>query len=51
KLAEEKIEKTAEGEEDEESYASEFADSMLNDDVDDSGTKIEPGSQGKFKGC
>ncbi|GJX77153.1 hypothetical protein Tco_0323964 [Tanacetum coccineum] len=32
------------GEEDEESYASMFADSMLNDDVDDSGTKIEPGS-------
>ncbi|GJY16239.1 hypothetical protein Tco_0386661 [Tanacetum coccineum] len=32
-----------EGEEDEELYASEFADSMLNDD-DDSGTRIEPGS-------
>ncbi|GJY62983.1 hypothetical protein Tco_0464443 [Tanacetum coccineum] len=33
-----------EGEEDEESYASEFADSMFNDD-DDSGTRIEPGSR------
>ncbi|GJR93646.1 hypothetical protein Tco_0265820 [Tanacetum coccineum] len=33
-----------EGEEDDESYASEFADSMLNDDVDDSGTRIEPKS-------
>nr|GEU29532.1 hypothetical protein [Tanacetum cinerariifolium] len=32
------------GEEDEESYASTFVDSMLNDDVDDSGTRIEPGS-------
>ncbi|GKF87420.1 hypothetical protein Tco_0258297, partial [Tanacetum coccineum] len=30
--------------EDDESYASEFADSMLNDDVDDSGTRIEPRS-------
>nr|GEV40006.1 copia protein [Tanacetum cinerariifolium] len=29
--------------EDEESYASEFADLVLNDDVDDSGTRIEPG--------
>ncbi|GJW84915.1 hypothetical protein Tco_0158060 [Tanacetum coccineum] len=44
KLVEEEIEKMVEGEEDEESYASTFADSMLNDDVDDSGTKIEPGS-------
>ncbi|GJR98395.1 hypothetical protein Tco_0270569 [Tanacetum coccineum] len=35
KLAEEEIEKMVEGEEDEDSYASEFADSMLNDDVDD----------------
>nr|GEV34866.1 hypothetical protein [Tanacetum cinerariifolium] len=31
-----------EGDEDEESYASEFADSVLNDDVDDSGTRLEP---------
>ncbi|GKD98401.1 hypothetical protein Tco_1382298 [Tanacetum coccineum] len=31
-------------EEDDESYASEFVDSMLNDDVDDFGTRIEPGS-------
>ncbi|GKD20874.1 hypothetical protein Tco_1222577 [Tanacetum coccineum] len=37
------IEKMVEGDEDEESYASEFVDLVLNDDVDDSGTKIEPG--------
>ncbi|GJY47957.1 hypothetical protein Tco_0437913 [Tanacetum coccineum] len=30
--------------EDEESYASEFADLVLNDDVDDSGTRLEPSS-------
>ncbi|GJS91428.1 hypothetical protein Tco_0774064 [Tanacetum coccineum] len=30
-----------EGDEDEESYASEFADSVLNDDVHDSGTRLE----------
>ncbi|GJT29843.1 hypothetical protein Tco_0910118 [Tanacetum coccineum] len=40
KLAEEEIEKMVEGEEDEESYASEFANFVLNDD--DSGTRIEP---------
>nr|GEU48795.1 hypothetical protein [Tanacetum cinerariifolium] len=40
----EEIEKMVVGDEDEESYASEFADSMLNDDVDDSGTRIEPGN-------
>ncbi|GJW42553.1 hypothetical protein Tco_0071352 [Tanacetum coccineum] len=33
-----------EGEEDDESYVSVFADSMLNDDVDDSGTRIQPRS-------
>ncbi|GKE36153.1 hypothetical protein Tco_1455475, partial [Tanacetum coccineum] len=44
KLDEKEIEKMVEGEGDEESYASEFAGSMINDDVDDSGTKIEPGS-------
>ncbi|GKE38283.1 hypothetical protein Tco_1461688 [Tanacetum coccineum] len=44
KLDKEKIEKMVEGEGDKESYASEFADSMINDDVDDSGTNIEPGS-------
>ncbi|GJY91443.1 hypothetical protein Tco_0506639 [Tanacetum coccineum] len=33
-----------EGDEDEESYASEFTNSTINDDVDDSGTKIEPES-------
>nr|GEY24914.1 hypothetical protein [Tanacetum cinerariifolium] len=43
KLDEEEIEKMVEGEEDEESYASEFADSMFND-VDDFGTRIEPRS-------
>ncbi|GKC34321.1 hypothetical protein Tco_1046705, partial [Tanacetum coccineum] len=44
KLDEEEIEKMVKGEEDEESYASGFFDSMINDDVDDSGTRIEPGS-------
>nr|GEW92242.1 uncharacterized mitochondrial protein AtMg00810-like [Tanacetum cinerariifolium] len=44
KLAEEEIEKLVKGNEDEESYASEFADSVLNDDVDDSVTRLEPGS-------
>ncbi|GJT49939.1 hypothetical protein Tco_0976096 [Tanacetum coccineum] len=44
KLAEEDIEKMVEGDKDEESYVSEFADSVLNDDVDDFGTRIEPGS-------
>ncbi|GJS43503.1 hypothetical protein Tco_0568546 [Tanacetum coccineum] len=42
KLVEEEIENMVEGEEDEESYVSEFVDSMLNDDVDDSHTRIEP---------
>ncbi|GJS72041.1 hypothetical protein Tco_0704882 [Tanacetum coccineum] len=32
------------GEKDEESYADKFASSMLHDDVDDSGDRIEPGS-------
>ncbi|GKF87362.1 hypothetical protein Tco_0258239, partial [Tanacetum coccineum] len=44
KLDEEEIEKMVEGKEDEESYASAFADFVFNDDVDDSGTKIEPES-------
>nr|GFC10625.1 hypothetical protein [Tanacetum cinerariifolium] len=44
KLDEEEIEKMVEGGEDEESYASEFVDSLINDDVDDFGTKIEPES-------
>ncbi|GJR79114.1 hypothetical protein Tco_0149899 [Tanacetum coccineum] len=43
-LNEEEIEKMVEGDEDEESYASVFADSMNNDDVDDFDTRIEPGS-------
>ncbi|GJZ75608.1 hypothetical protein Tco_0640073 [Tanacetum coccineum] len=42
KLAEEEIEKMVEGDKYEESYASEFADSVLNDDVDDFGTRLEP---------
>ncbi|GJW12780.1 hypothetical protein Tco_1578607 [Tanacetum coccineum] len=44
KLDGEEIEKMVEGEEDEESYASVFADSVFNDDVDDFSMKIEPGS-------
>ncbi|GJZ72734.1 putative ribonuclease H-like domain-containing protein [Tanacetum coccineum] len=48
KLAEEESEKMVEGDEDEESYASEFADSVLNDDVDDSGTRLEPRSHKKI---
>ncbi|GJS77285.1 integrase, catalytic region, zinc finger, CCHC-type containing protein [Tanacetum coccineum] len=44
KSLKEEIEKMVEREEDDESYASVFADSMLNDDVDDSGTRIEPES-------
>ncbi|GJS67959.1 hypothetical protein Tco_0682524 [Tanacetum coccineum] len=44
KLDEEEIEKMVEGDDDEESYASMFADSIINDDVDDSCTKIKPGS-------
>ncbi|GJW74281.1 hypothetical protein Tco_0133651 [Tanacetum coccineum] len=42
KVDEEEIEKMVKRDEDEESYASEFVDSLLNDDVDDSGNKIEP---------
>ncbi|GKA47400.1 hypothetical protein Tco_0740283 [Tanacetum coccineum] len=48
KLDEEEIDEMVEGNTDEESYASVFADSMLNDegdDVDDTKSKIEPGSQ------
>nr|GEV82211.1 hypothetical protein [Tanacetum cinerariifolium] len=44
KLDEEEIEKIFEGEEYEESYASAYADSMFNDDVDDTDSKIEPKS-------
>ncbi|GJY32620.1 retrovirus-related pol polyprotein from transposon TNT 1-94 [Tanacetum coccineum] len=44
KSLKEEIEKMVEGEEDEELYASKFAESMLNDDDDDSGTRIEPES-------
>ncbi|GKA76869.1 hypothetical protein Tco_0783330, partial [Tanacetum coccineum] len=48
KLDEEEIDKMVEGNIGEESYASEFANSILNDegaDVDDTGSKIEPESQ------
>nr|GEW04273.1 hypothetical protein [Tanacetum cinerariifolium] len=44
KLVEDEIENMVEGEGDEEFYASEFAKSMLNNDVDDFGTRIEPRS-------
>ncbi|GJT80768.1 hypothetical protein Tco_1055110 [Tanacetum coccineum] len=44
KLDEEEIERIVKGEEGEESYASAFADCVFNDDVDDTGCKIEPGS-------
>ncbi|GJU08266.1 hypothetical protein Tco_1124696 [Tanacetum coccineum] len=44
KLKEEEIEKMVEGKDDEESYASEFAASVFNNDDDDSGSKIEPES-------
>ncbi|GJW96410.1 retrovirus-related pol polyprotein from transposon TNT 1-94 [Tanacetum coccineum] len=43
-LAKEEINKMVEGNEDEDSYASEFADSVLNYDIDDSGTRLEPES-------
>ncbi|GJX00473.1 hypothetical protein Tco_0184386 [Tanacetum coccineum] len=44
KLDVEEIEKMVEGDKDEESYASVFVDSMINNDGDDFGTKIEPES-------
>ncbi|GJX32103.1 hypothetical protein Tco_0241958 [Tanacetum coccineum] len=44
KLDEEEIEKMVEGEKDEESYASAFVDSVFNDDVDDTCSKLEPAS-------
>ncbi|GJW89987.1 retrovirus-related pol polyprotein from transposon TNT 1-94 [Tanacetum coccineum] len=47
-IDEEEIDKLVEGNADEESYASAFVDSMFNDeadDVDDTGSKIEPESQ------
>nr|GEY43392.1 hypothetical protein [Tanacetum cinerariifolium] len=47
KLDEQEIEKMVEGEEDEESYASTFVDSMFYDDVNDFDTKIEPKSHNK----
>nr|GEX98077.1 copia protein [Tanacetum cinerariifolium] len=47
KILKEDIKKMVEGEEDEESYASEFADSVFQDDDDDSGDRIEPESHKK----
>ncbi|GJW91376.1 hypothetical protein Tco_0168929 [Tanacetum coccineum] len=44
KLDEDETEKLIECDEDEESYVSEFVDSMINEDVDDFGTRIEPES-------
>nr|GFA36365.1 hypothetical protein [Tanacetum cinerariifolium] len=44
KKCKDKIEKMVEGDEDDESYASKFTDSVLNDDVDDSSTRKESGS-------
>nr|GEU76166.1 hypothetical protein [Tanacetum cinerariifolium] len=41
KIDEEEIEKMVEGKEDEESYASAFADSASNDDVDDTGRRCK----------
>ncbi|GJY65227.1 hypothetical protein Tco_0467465 [Tanacetum coccineum] len=43
-ILEEDINKMVEGEEDEESYASEFADSVFQDDNDDSGNRLDPES-------
>ncbi|GKB76750.1 hypothetical protein Tco_0943645 [Tanacetum coccineum] len=44
KLDEEEIDKLVDGDDDDESSASAFADSVLNDDGDDTGSKLEPGS-------
>ncbi|GKB01114.1 hypothetical protein Tco_0829158 [Tanacetum coccineum] len=43
-LEQEEIDKLVDGDEDEESYASGFADTVLNDNDDDTGSKLEPGS-------
>nr|GEV70063.1 hypothetical protein [Tanacetum cinerariifolium] len=42
KINDEEIEKMVEGDEDKESYASEFANSMIKDGVDNFGTRLEP---------
>ncbi|GKE20509.1 hypothetical protein Tco_1432021 [Tanacetum coccineum] len=44
KQNEEEIDKLVDGDDDDESSASAFADSVLNDDGDDTGSKLEPGS-------
>ncbi|GJX83671.1 hypothetical protein Tco_0333152 [Tanacetum coccineum] len=43
-LEQEEIDKLVDGDEDEESYASAFADSVINNDDDDTGSKLEPRS-------
>ncbi|GJT79954.1 RNA-directed DNA polymerase, eukaryota, reverse transcriptase zinc-binding domain protein [Tanacetum coccineum] len=43
-LAQEEIDKLVNGDDDDESSASAFADTVLNDDGDDTGSKLEPGS-------
>ncbi|GJV81016.1 hypothetical protein Tco_1516886 [Tanacetum coccineum] len=43
-LEQEEIDKLVDGDEDEESYASAFVDTVLNDNDDDTGSKLEPGS-------
>ncbi|GJU75158.1 hypothetical protein Tco_1272228, partial [Tanacetum coccineum] len=43
-LEQEEIDKLVDGDEDEESYASAFADSVINNDDDDTRYKLEPGS-------
>ncbi|GKA59323.1 hypothetical protein Tco_0758636, partial [Tanacetum coccineum] len=43
-LEQEKIDKLVDGDEDKESYASTFANSVINNDDDDTGSKLEPGS-------
>ncbi|GKE44664.1 hypothetical protein Tco_1471948, partial [Tanacetum coccineum] len=48
KLDEEEIDKLVDGDDDDESSASAFADSVLNDDGDDIGSKLEPGSHKEY---
>ncbi|GJU60965.1 hypothetical protein Tco_1238731 [Tanacetum coccineum] len=47
-LEQEEIDKLVDGDEDEESYASAFADSVINNDDDDTGSKLEPGSHKEY---
>ncbi|GKB27531.1 hypothetical protein Tco_0866932 [Tanacetum coccineum] len=48
KLDEEEIDKLVDGDDDDESSASSFANSVLNDDGDDTGSKLEPGSHKEY---